>query len=228
MDIDERERAPLRATDTLRFSRFFNTVLGSPFVSVSDLSRDSWGGGHTSQVDLEAVDGASSSVPRAHTITRPVSPTPSFSTDTYSFLNWPENLEIYSPQPRPSLSDAAPFCSFLPAPSRRSGLQHNPYGCPAPTPYNTAKSSHFHSLKSSRSLGLLPRLWDVLRESSPGKKCKRRAELPTMWTDVDEGFIDYANMPPLDGEEGELIDDEACFINVRAVTGIGEFHGFIH
>ena len=36
----------------------------------------------------------------------------------------------------------------------------------------------------------------------------------------------YGDLPPLDGEEGELIDDEACLIDVldvRAVTGIGEF-----
>lgn len=35
-------------------------------------------------------------------------------------------------------------------------------------------------------------------------------------------YINYSELPPLDGEEGELIDDEACFIDVRAVTGIGE------
>ncbi|EAU84060.2 nuclear distribution protein nudF [Coprinopsis cinerea okayama7 len=33
-------------------------------------------------------------------------------------------------------------------------------------------------------------------------------------------LIDYSDLLPLDGEEGELIDDEACFIDVRAVTGI--------
>lgn len=33
--------------------------------------------------------------------------------------------------------------------------------------------------------------------------------------------INYSELPPLDGEEGELIDDEACFIDVRAVHGIG-------
>jgi F-box and WD-40 domain protein 1/11 len=34
--------------------------------------------------------------------------------------------------------------------------------------------------------------------------------------------INYSELLPLDGEEGELIDDEACFIDVRAVTGMGE------
>ncbi|RXW15383.1 hypothetical protein EST38_g10472 [Candolleomyces aberdarensis] len=33
-------------------------------------------------------------------------------------------------------------------------------------------------------------------------------------------FINYSDLAPLDGEEGELIDDEACFIDVRAITGI--------
>lgn len=40
--------------------------------------------------------------------------------------------------------------------------------------------------------------------------------------DLDES-IDYSELPPLDGEEGELIDDEACFINVRPITGIGSY-----
>lgn len=43
-----------------------------------------------------------------------------------------------------------------------------------------------------------------------------------MSDDGSEVFVDYMTMPPLDGEEGELIDDEACFIDVRAVTGVGK------
>lgn len=42
--------------------------------------------------------------------------------------------------------------------------------------------------------------------------------------DSDGHLIDYSELAPLDGEEGELIDDEACFIDIRAVTGVGEFH----
>ncbi|PPQ92517.1 hypothetical protein CVT25_010350 [Psilocybe cyanescens] len=33
-------------------------------------------------------------------------------------------------------------------------------------------------------------------------------------------YINYSELPPLDGEEGELIDDEACFIDARAIHGI--------
>lgn len=40
--------------------------------------------------------------------------------------------------------------------------------------------------------------------------------------DTESLFIDYSELAPLDGEEGELIDDEACFIDIRAVTGVGE------
>ncbi|KAF8639175.1 hypothetical protein AX17_001662 [Amanita inopinata Kibby_2008] len=38
--------------------------------------------------------------------------------------------------------------------------------------------------------------------------------------DPEDVFIDHSELAPLDGEEGELIDDEACFIDIRAVTGV--------
>ena len=53
----------------------------------------------------------------------------------------------------------------------------------------------------------------------------RRPGIPS-WRDAAEleyhsdGSIDYASLDPLDGEEGELVDDEACFIDVRAITGM--------
>jgi len=56
--------------------------------------------------------------------------------------------------------------------------------------------------------GLLPRLLGAL--SSPGKKGKGKA-LPA---------YDYFDGLPLDGEEGELID-EACYIDISPSTGIG-------
>ena len=75
-------------------------------------------------------------------------------------------------------------------------------------------------------MGILPRIWDALRDGSPGKKCRRRPGIPS-WRDDglefdyhSDGSIDYSSMAPLDGEEGELIDDEACFIDVRAITGM--------
>ncbi|OCH94577.1 WD40 repeat-like protein [Obba rivulosa] len=179
---------------------------------------------------MEAIDGAFSAVPRSYTVTRPPSPTPSFRTETFSIINW--NAEIPNVTSASALDDLTPRCStpFRPSNGRRtfSGYPSAQFGSS-----NTPASPGV--LKSSRSLsisiGILPRLWDALRDGSPGKKGKRRPGLPTAasWReaamkaysdDCVDGFIDYINMQPLDGEEGELIDDEACFIDVRAVTGV--------
>lgn len=108
---------------------------------------------------------------------------------------------------------------------------------------------------------LLPRLWDVI-VSSPSKGSPRPAltesnsrhtvynysplstpmrkgkEKSSYKKDIFAngeygGHVDYISLPPLDGDDGELIDDEACFVAVdfwgvgiepgraRAVTGIG-------
>ncbi|KAJ7779561.1 WD40 repeat-like protein [Mycena olivaceomarginata] len=62
--------------------------------------------------------------------------------------------------------------------------------------------------RASPFRSLLPRIWDVISASPPRPSYLKQ--------------IDYTQLPPLDGEEGELIDDEACFFcpPVRAVTGI--------
>lgn len=224
--------APQDRSSPRRFNKLLTSVLGSPFVTTPDLPQDTFSAMRMlADDDLEAVDGAFHAVPRAETVTRPPSPTPSFSTDTYSIVNWTESMDPSLTWPRPSLSDAAPACSFLPGPSRRSSPQgyYTPTGYPQ-TPYNTVRSCSSSSFKGSKSFGILPRIWEVLRESSPGKKGKRRFDLSAdLWNDFGgEGYIDYANLPPLDGEEGELIDDEACFIDVKSVTGLGEFSRFDH
>ncbi|KAI0634267.1 WD40 repeat-like protein [Trametes polyzona] len=170
---------------------------------------------------MEAVDGAFASVPRSFTVTRPPSPTPSFRTDTFSVVNW--NSELYNLM-LPN-ADGTPRCSmsFLPAGRRTVS------GYPS-AHWTRHNGSSVSPLKPSRSLtigmGILPRIWDALREGSPGKKGRRRPGLPA-WRDAgtdleyhSDGSVDYANMLPLDGEEGELIDDEACFIDVRAITGM--------
>ncbi|KAF7329848.1 WD-REPEATS-REGION domain-containing protein [Mycena kentingensis (nom. inval.)] len=77
------------------------------------------------------------------------------------------------------------------------------------------------SFRRSPFRSLLPRLWDALSSSPP------RRQSPYSYTSSNSSIwvskpIDYAQLPPLDGEEGELIDDEACFFcpPVRAATGI--------
>ncbi|CDO74829.1 hypothetical protein BN946_scf184353.g10 [Trametes cinnabarina] len=221
---------------TPRFSYLLNSVLGSPFLTTSDLPNDAdtayapsipmdafdIEGAADDGADMEAVDGAFASVPRSFTVTRPPSPTPSFRTDTFSIVNWNPNLYNFALS---HASDATPRCSmgFLP-PGRRtvSGYPSAQWG--------KQNTPSVFPLKPSRSLtigmGILPRIWDALRDGSPVKKARRRPGIPS-WQDTEtdleyhsDGSIDYANLQPLDGEEGELIDDEACFIDVRAVTGM--------
>lgn len=209
-----------------KFNRFLNSVLGSPFVTTSDLPQDALVAQQAAADDeLEAIDGAFSAVPRAETVTRPPSPTPSFATDTYSIVDWMENPGAFPLRSHPSVSDGTPACSFLAGSSRRCASQTHASGF-AYTPCNTLRASTPISMKTSRSVGILPRIWEVLRESSPTKKGKRRLDLSSdFWDEFGPGgYIDYANLSPLDGEEGELIDDEACFIDVRSVTGLGKFH----
>ncbi|KAJ7057048.1 WD40 repeat-like protein [Mycena amicta] len=76
------------------------------------------------------------------------------------------------------------------------------------------------SFRRSPFRSLLPRLWDVLSVSPPRRQSplSYTTSSSSIWTSKQ---IDYTQLPPLDGEEGELIDDEACFFcpPVRAVTG---------
>ena len=51
----------------------------------------------------------------------------------------------------------------------------------------------------------MSKLWDVL--ASPAKKQKGARAASDFFLDP---HMSYADLPPLDGEEGELIDDEAC------------------
>ncbi|RDX52609.1 WD40 repeat-like protein [Lentinus brumalis] len=170
---------------------------------------------------MEAVDGAFASVPRSLTVTRPTSPTPSFRTDTFSIVNW--NPEMYNLMLSGN-GDGTPRCSmaFLQAGRRTiSGYPSTQW----PRSTNPSPSP----IKMSRSLtigmGFLPKIWDALREGSPSKRCRRRPAIPSWHWDTEleyhsDGSVDYTNITPLDGEEGELIDDEACFIDVRAITGM--------
>ncbi|KZT04976.1 WD40 repeat-like protein [Laetiporus sulphureus 93-53] len=174
--------------------------------------------------DLETIDGAFASVPRAYTVTRPPSPSPSFRTDTYSIISWSTDAfaSAYSADgdgdttPRCMSTGRRTLSGYYPQTSGYSSIGNSPS---SPT-----------STKASRSLnlgmGIIPRILDALREGSPGRKGKRRPI--SAWRDVrvaideDDGyreFVDYFNMPPLDGEEGELIDDEACFIDAARITG---------
>ena len=117
---------------------------------------------------------------------------------------------------------------------------------PTPTIDSTTFSFIHHDPDMPRSpfKSILPRLWHVI---SPGMRrpypfafpqspepfnhpiYKGRSKLRGLERSHSlTQYADYTDLPPLDGEEGELItiDDEACFFNdtaygSRAVTGIG-------
>ena len=222
---------------TPRFSHLLNSVLGSPYLTTADLPSDvdtayapsttmlmgvddSAAAGYDMD-DMEAVDGAFASVPRSLTVTRPTSPTPSFQTDTFSIVHW--DPDAYSSL-LPGNGDRTPRCSMAFIPSGRRTISGYP-SC-----WNVRSNTTLPSpIKPSRSMNIgmsfIPRIWDALREGSPGKRIRRRPGIPS-WREAAEldyhsdGSIDYASLDPLDGEEGELIDDEACFIDVRAITGM--------
>ncbi len=227
---------------TPRFSHLLNSVLGSPYLTTSDLPSDvdtayapsttmlmgvddSAAAGYDmdDMDDMETIDGAFASVPRSLTVTRPTSPTPSFRTDTFSIVHW--DPDAYSSL-LPGNGDRTPRCSMAFIPSGRrtiSGYPSSSYwngrsNTPAPSPIKPSRSMNI-------GMSIIPKIWDALREGSPGKRIRRRPGIPS-WREAAEldylsdGSVDYASMDPLDGEEGELIDDEACFIDVRAITGM--------
>lgn len=220
------------ASSNQRFSHLFNTVLGSPFLTTTDLDL-----GLGTDQDLDLVDGTSHAVPHNHTITRPSSPAP---TADFSIIDIdPDDEDARYPY----------RYAYQAYNGRRQGIHGRSVSSlsafgkrgayPLPNPILGLGGSNNGStpLKS-----IFPRLWDAL--SSPARSFAPSPSPPSTPTPSatryntyskgktlsfdyqrpysSAGYIDYSDLPPLDGEEGELIaiDDEACFIDVTAVTGI--------
>jgi len=248
----------LPVTSDPQFSRLFNTVLGSPFLTTSD----------PFHLDVDSID-----LDTRNANERPPSPTP---TADFSIIDMdPEDSE-----PNPMIPGGYPT-KPISSPMASIGLSRGRQA--ASTSWNGLSNAYqpsppqqTHSLKS-----LLPRLWDALsspgrmmlngntisppssasssRTASPSASPRRLPgqswyasntsmggrQSPVYWNTSSGSkakgkakaganlssrngnaspreHINYLELPPLDGEEGELIDDEACFIDVRAVTGIGE------
>jgi F-box and WD-40 domain protein 1/11 len=77
-------------------------------------------------------------------------------------------------------------------------------------PLHATHSSHRASgPQTGKSMKFLPRLWDAL--SSPTRKARRQTARRKPYA-LPSNISSYADLQPLDGEEGELIDDEACFV----------------
>ncbi|TFK53093.1 WD40 repeat-like protein [Heliocybe sulcata] len=142
--------------------------------------------------DVVLVDGAFSAVPRNLTVTRPSSPAP---TMDFSLISRPTSMVVTD-------GEEHSIDYFAYANEKSYSL--------FPSPSNRSRFDRISPCRSTK--GLLPRLWDAL--SSPGKKGKAKSNYNYAVT-----TFDYSDLLPLDGEEGELID-EACYIDSLAVTGI--------
>lgn len=87
--------------------------------------------------------------------------------------------------------------------SSRTNALHGPSSS-----YHRAAGGN-RALQTGKSMKfLLPRLWGAL--SSPTRKSRRQSARRKPYALPSN--ISYADLQPLDGEEGELIDDEACYV----------------
>lgn len=214
-------------TTNPRFSHLLNSVLGSPFLTTLDLDVGL-------DNDLDLVDGSPHAVPHTHTITRPSSPAPTADFSIIDFDPDDDNARY-------------PYRYAYHGPGRGGfGYTHQRSASSA-TFGRRGLSASISSPGINRSgatntpfKSILPRIWDAL--SSPGRNFTPTPSPPSTptppstYSTYAKGkgavldyypqsarCVDYSDLAPLDGEEGELIaiDDEACFIDIRAVTGIG-------
>jgi F-box and WD-40 domain protein 1/11 len=133
----------------------------------------------------------------------PPSPSPSLD---FSFVS--------PPSPGPD-RDAAPYATHsgrsqpylcLTGSSSRDKRHNSLHGSTAP--YRGAAGGNRAPQASKSMKFLLPRLWGAL--SSPTRKTRRQTARRKPYALPSN--ISYADLQPLDGEEGELINDEACYI----------------
>jgi len=233
-----------------RFSRLFSTTLGSPFVTTADLDLESLDINNQpprpsspapttdfSIIDMDLEDTAS--IPGSYP-SRLLSPNLSFSRGhpiyTGSNSIWTAAQDATRSTPPNSLRSLLPrIWDALSSPGRTvlnfSSAQNVSYASPSSSPSSsrTASPSALHVNQSwyTNSAAATGRNSSVYRHTAKGKgKAKAGGLFPSKngsgsRGDLDEN-INYLDLPPLDGEEGELIDDEGCFVDVRAVHGIGE------
>ncbi|TEB25445.1 hypothetical protein FA13DRAFT_1796351 [Coprinellus micaceus] len=230
-----------RPDDSPRFSRLLSSVLGSPFLTTTDLPF---------QPDLMDLETQSPDE-------RPTSPVPSVDFSIIDVdLDDPE-LHFSSNTPIPG---AYPLLGEGCQASGTRGLRTTPNPLLGPQPVS-ATSMFQHASESPHNpfKTLLPRIWDVI--SSPGRgvlnfspssnfsppsrspsltsprimvSCRHTSQEPSIparakgkaraffskngsRSELDD-TINYSELDPLDDEEGELIDDEACFVDVRATS----------
>jgi F-box and WD-40 domain protein 1/11 len=207
-----RDAATAASTEaaTPAFDRSLASVLGSPFLTTAvPLPSSSY---TSAELLLDIVDGASVAVPRTETVTRPPSPAP---TADYSMVSIPSmpsiSATIFAARGRARDQDQHPERNRTPrpgvfsTPSRLNLAQYLASTTPSLSiPASSRKRSRAPS--PAKAKGLIPRLFGSL--SAPHKKGKHKA-IPSFALDDDNGHDD-PDLAPLDGEEGELVD-EACF-----------------
>ncbi|KAF8583454.1 WD40 repeat-like protein [Ramaria rubella] len=193
------KRSQTESQDTRRgigkLSKLLGTVLGSPFANSSTVTAV----GQPNRINMEDIP------------SRSVSPTPSVD---YTLVSVPS---VFNTPQRYSMP--------LPPGSIRTVTPENIATCSSRSMFFTSPSKksfdHFVSLSAppspskSSSKRILPRLWTAI--SSPSKETGIRFMRKSKGKAVCYGsFDDY----PLDGEEGELVDDEACFVDVHTSIDI--------
>ena len=181
-----------------RISKLLGAVLNGARTEARNLGVSTGGGGGSgggnNEGEIVMVDGSFTEVNNAETVTRPPSPAP---TADFSFISPPSPMSFVHVVP-PHIPDG--FYDVFSSPT--SGPKGTP-NCTLFISPSKAGASMRRSPKLSKAA--LGRIWDAL--SSPARKARTKSQ------NVFDGL-------PLDGEEGELID-EACFIAARPSTGMG-------
>jgi F-box and WD-40 domain protein 1/11 len=158
--------------------------------------------------DFDIIDGSSFSVLHAMTVTRPPSPSLSFD---FSFITPPSPSPDRNSFPSASRPGGPQSYLFPPYWSRSSSARDKRYNTIHGTPssYRAILPQSHRTLQSGKSMKcIIPRLLDAL--SPPSRKVRRKT---TRWKSYSlPSNVSYADLQPLDGEEGELID-EACYVD---------------
>lgn len=192
------------------FSRHNNLLVHSPrSLTTASYPSSFLPGDDSDDDDFDIIDGSSFSVQRAMTITRPPSPTLSFDFSIISPPSPSPDRNSFPSAFRLGGSQSHLFSPHWPRSSTRDKRYNTIHG--SPSSYRAILTSSHRTPQTGKSMKcLIPRLWGAL--SSPTRKGRRKASRWKAYTLPSN--ISYADLQPLDGEEGELID-EACYVDAH-------------
>lgn len=156
--------------------------------------------------DFDFIDGSPFFVQHAMTVTRPPSPSVSFDFSIVSPPSPSPDRNSFPSLPHPRHGSSQTSLSSLRWLGTSTGDRRYNASQGLPS-YHTPGQRSPHTAKSMKCL--IPRLWGAL--SSPTRKGRRKAARRKAYNALPPN-ISYADLQPLDGEEGELVD-EACFVD---------------